>query len=68
MHACYEKSGIARGRQYCDDMKKYQVPAWDQDNLFNCYRKNNVDFAKEYCEYLFADQDSEDEEAREKLL
>lgn len=49
-------------------MQLYQVPAWTQDQLFNCYRKNNVDFAKEYCEALFANQDSDDEDAVEKLL
>jgi hypothetical protein len=45
LHRCYEKSGIPKGRSYCDDMKKYMVPAWDTQNLFNCYRKHNVDFA-----------------------
>jgi hypothetical protein len=49
-------------------MAIYNVPAWTKDNLFNCYRKHNVDFAKEYCEYLFAGSDQDDEEAIEKLL
>lgn len=44
------------------------MPAWDKENLFNCYRKNNVDFAKEYCDYLFAGQDADDLEAMEKIL
>jgi hypothetical protein len=68
LHGCFEKSGIPKGREYCDDMAIYNVPAWTKDNLFNCYRKHNVDFAKEYCEYLFAGSDQDDEEAIEKLL
>ena len=64
LHGCYFRSGIPRGRSFCDDMMKYSVPAWDQDNLFNCYRKNNVDFGKEYCEYLFSGQDADDKEAQ----
>lgn len=63
LHGCYNRAGVPRGRAFCDDMMKYQVPAWDKDNLFNCYRRNNVEFGKEYCEHLFAGQDPDDEEA-----
>ena len=61
LHGCYAKSGIPKGRAFCDDMMKYQVPAWDKDNLFNCYRRHNVDFGKEYCEHIFASMDPDDE-------
>lgn len=42
LYDCYESTGITKGKSYCDDMMKYQIPAWDQGNLFNCYRANNV--------------------------
>ena len=48
-------------------MMKYQVPAWDTANKFACYKKNGVNFAKEFCEHMFASQDADDEGASEKL-
>jgi hypothetical protein len=33
-------------------MKKY-TDNWDQEDLFKCYRKYDVDYSKEQCEALF---------------
>lgn len=51
-HACLEKTGVQKGRQYCDDMQSV-TEGGDIENLYICYRRNNVDFGKEYCHYKF---------------
>ena len=50
-HACYEKTGIPLGRQYCLDLEEYA--GWTKELLFECYRKHRVEFSKEYCDYMF---------------
>ena len=51
-YQCIESSGIAKGKQYCLDIKKHSE-GWTRQNLWNCYAKNRVNFAKEKCDAIF---------------
>ena len=52
MHNCYLLSGVEKGRRYCQDIRDHSE-GWTRQNLWNCYTKNKVDFAKEKCDALF---------------
>ena len=47
-HACLERTGVRKGRQFCDDIQAV-TEGGDIDNLHTCYRRNNVNFGKEFC-------------------
>jgi hypothetical protein len=51
-HACLEDTGVRKGRDYCEDIQAV-TEGGDTDSLFVCYRRNNVQFSKEYCLYKF---------------
>ena len=51
-HACLEDTGVKKGRQFCHDIQSISEGG-DTDSLFVCYRRNNVQFAKEYCLHKF---------------
>jgi hypothetical protein len=54
MHNCYEMSGVPKGRAYCTDYFLHE-DSWSFSNLYQCYTKYSVDFAKEFCDNNFPD-------------
>ena len=48
-YQCLKSTGVPYGRDYCLDINKYSLDATKQD-LYACYRKHKVNFAKEFCE------------------
>jgi hypothetical protein len=54
MHNCYEMSGVPKGRAYCLDYFLHE-DSWSFSNLYQCYTKYSVDFAKEFCDNNFPD-------------
>jgi hypothetical protein len=51
-YSCLEATGIPKGREYCQAIFDH-TEGWKTENLFACYRQNQVDFAKNYCQWKF---------------
>jgi hypothetical protein len=51
-HNCYSESGMARGREYCQDYMDHE-DSWGQDDLFRCFQRYNVNFGKQFCDSKF---------------
>ena len=54
-HNCKETAGVKKGRQYCQDYMAHDSGS-GLEELYACYTKYNVPFAKEYCDNSFAGQ------------
>jgi hypothetical protein len=51
-YSCLEATGIPKGREYCQAIFD-KTEGWKTENLFSCYRKNQVDYSKDYCNWKF---------------
>ena len=69
---CLEATGIPKGREYCQAIFD-KTEGWKTENLFQCYRRNQVDFSEDYCKWKFnvtaaAAESAEKETAMKKEL
>ena len=52
-HNCLAMAGLPKGKEYCEDYYTHE-DSWGKDDLFQCFTKYNIDFAKEFCDDRFS--------------
>ena len=45
-------AGVPKGREYCQEYFEHE-DSWGKEQLYDCFKKHNVDFDKEYCDDMF---------------
>ena len=47
-HDCFLSTGVAKGKQYCDEYFDHEA-SWGQLELLKCYKDSGVISSKEFC-------------------